>query len=823
MKQNSNNTIYSYPVLCVENSTSVMQQNNTLHKCRNTLCSLCAIIQWRVLFCSVIYLFFLSVHNNCYAQEAGLLTVIQNNAPSELDDIVFEGNLFFNSSQLSETISLRPSNSSPGLTFFSRLRDESLKNPYAPKAFTDHLLKVVKSYQESEIRYYNPTTAEGDSATLLELYNQYGFHNAKIKYSFDKDTITRNNTLRFIIDEGKRSTIDTVVYLGLHRLPKDLQEKITQLRTVHHNDPFDEAKVKSDIDKVVGTLSNSGYYTVGYDSILPTVTQFSHRSADSITIHFVIGNRLKIGTITIENDLRGQPAVAGDLVMKMLEIQKGDLYSRNAIQNSLNNLLQLGLFERPSIDTVGLGKLGNDSTIPLRIFLPHRQARELSFSPFANRTVVDNFFNFGVEGSFLHRNFGGAAQSFNIFLRYFFQDFHIQIPGRFFSWLNSEIQGGINFSQPILFSIDRARIGASAQLIYSDRDVRMVLSDEFTSPAMRLRSASLRLAFPIQLPKHTFFNAGYFDIFTDASSISGYQEATEALGTQLGEALSASIDNEERTNQILALLSRYSSEQIPFIFINNIEDKRIPLTAFILGTGISGDDRDNIFSPTKGYLATLSAEFALSSIFGIDISSTFTRLQFLWTTYSTIGKEKVFATKVRAGHIFLSDPQNDYVPFERHFFAGGSNSVRAYPARALYDPVSAFTGDNSENANLSIIGNRTIIEGSFELRWGFGKPSWTNDFIGEQIDRSGIGFFLDWGNAYNRFYTDDTVGVSLSSLLKGIAVGIGTGYRFETPVGPFRVDFAIPLYDPLSPDREFITSRAPFDEIQIHIALGHAF
>jgi hypothetical protein len=37
------------------------------------------------------------------------------------------------------------------------------------------------------------------------------------------------------------------------------------------------------------------------------------------------------------------------------------------------------------------------------------------------------------------------------------------------------------------------------------------------------------------------------------------------------------------------------------------------------------------------------------------------------------------------------------------------------------------------------------------------------------------------------------------------------------------VDFAIPFYDPLSLDREFITRRSPFNQLQIHIALGHAF
>ncbi|HRE57751.1 MAG TPA: POTRA domain-containing protein, partial [Candidatus Kapabacteria bacterium] len=427
------------------------------------------------------------------SQETGLITDIQDNTPSELNNIIFTGNTFFTSSQLLEILSLRTSNFSPGLIFFTRLRKESLKNPYTPKAFTDHLQGVVKSYQESEIRYYNPAIAADDSATILELYNQFGFHRATIQYSFFQDSLSQTNTLRFDINEGIRNTVDTVVYKGLERITQQLKEKIEKIRTVKRDSPFDEAQIKSDIDKVVNLLSNEGYYTVGYDSVLPTVTEISARNTDSITVYFVIGNQLKISDIIIQHDYREQNPVANNLILKMLDIQPGDYYSRTTIQNSLNSLLQLGLFERPSIDTVGLGKMGNDSTIPLRVFLPYRQARELSVSPLANRLAVDNFFNLGIEASFLHRNLGGAAQSLNLFVRYMLQDFQIQIPGQFFNWLNSEIQAGINFSQPLLFSIDRARMGASAQLLYSDRDVRIVITDEFTSPSMRLRSTSLRL------------------------------------------------------------------------------------------------------------------------------------------------------------------------------------------------------------------------------------------------------------------------------------------------------------------------------------------
>lgn len=775
---------------------------------------------WTILCC--VFIMCGCIITEMKSQETGLITDIQDNTPSELNNIIFTGNTFFTSSQLLEILSLRTSNFSPGLIFFTRLRKESLKNPYTPKAFTDHLQGVVKSYQESEIRYYNPAIAADDSATILELYNQFGFHRTTIQYSFFQDSLSQTNTLRFDINEGIRNTVDTVVYKGLERITQQLKEKIEKIRTVKRDSPFDEAQIKSDIDKVVNLLSNEGYYTVGYDSVLPTVTEISARNTDSITVYFVIGNQLKISDIIIQHDYREQNPVANNLILKMLDIQPGDYYSRTTIQNSLNSLLQLGLFERPSIDTVGLGKLGNDSTIPLRVFLPYRQARELSVSPLANRLAVDNFFNLGIEASFLHRNLGGAAQSLNLFVRYMLQDFQIQIPGQFFNWLNSEIQAGINFSQPLLFSIDRARMGASAQLLYSDRDVRIVITDEFTSPSMRLRSTSLRLAFPVQLPKHTFFNAAYFDIFTDASAIAGFENANTVLQEQLGEALT-NADTEERFNQILSNQARLANEIMPFGAINSIENRTIPLSSFIIGFGISGDDRDNIFSPTKGYLATVSAEIALRSVLGVDVVSAFNRLQFLWTTYSTVGKKQIFATKFRAGHTFVANPAGDYVPFERHFFAGGSNSVRAYPARALYDPLTASTGNGSLTAN-TVIGNRSIIEGSFEYRWGLSKPSWANEFIGDQIEKSGFGFFLDWGNAFNRFYaSNDTVSFSLENMIKSMAVGIGAGYRYETPVGPFRVDFAIPLYDPLSLDREFITRRSPFNQLQIHIALGHAF
>ena len=55
---------------------------------------------------------------------------------------------------------------------------------------------------------------------------------------------------------------------------------------------------------------------------------------------------------------------------------------------------------------------------------------------------------------------------------------------------------------------------------------------------------------------------------------------------------------------------------------------------------------------------------------------------------------------------------------------------------------------------------------------------------------------------------------------------MGIGYRFETPVGPFRVDYATSVYDPLRPTDKWIVGRRGVmnsGNWQLSIGLGHAF
>jgi len=54
----------------------------------------------------------------------------------------------------------------------------------------------------------------------------------------------------------------------------------------------------------------------------------------------------------------------------------------------------------------------------------------------------------------------------------------------------------------------------------------------------------------------------------------------------------------------------------------------------------------------------------------------------------------------------------------------------------------------------------------------------------------------------------------------------GFGYRFDTPVGPFRIDVATSIYDPVRRNEAFIWNRQgalKLSNFQLSIGLGHAF
>jgi translocation and assembly module TamA len=123
------------------------------------------------------------------------------------------------------------------------------------------------------------------------------------------------------------------------------------------------------------------------------------------------------------------------------------------------------------------------------------------------------------------------------------------------------------------------------------------------------------------------------------------------------------------------------------------------------------------------------------------------------------------------------------LPPDQRFYAGGSGTIRGYRYQSV--------GPLFPNGNP--IGGTAINAGSVEFRQRIG----TN---------FGTAVFLDAGN----------VSKSLNPISGTLKTGAGAGLRYYTPIGPIRLDIALPL-------QRRTTGFNPDDAFEIYIGLGQAF
>jgi translocation and assembly module TamA len=137
------------------------------------------------------------------------------------------------------------------------------------------------------------------------------------------------------------------------------------------------------------------------------------------------------------------------------------------------------------------------------------------------------------------------------------------------------------------------------------------------------------------------------------------------------------------------------------------------------------------------------------------------------------------------------------LPPDQRFYAGGSETVRGYPFQSVgpqfaqtYPPPVGTTinPDFSENTP---VGGVAVDAGSIELRQRVGL-------------NYGFAVFADAGR----------VGETALPFSGQYAVGLGTGVRYYTPIGPLRLDIAVPLHRLPKPND---------DSFELYIGLGQSF
>jgi translocation and assembly module TamA len=184
------------------------------------------------------------------------------------------------------------------------------------------------------------------------------------------------------------------------------------------------------------------------------------------------------------------------------------------------------------------------------------------------------------------------------------------------------------------------------------------------------------------------------------------------------------------------------------------------------GIGWTRIRADNEIRPTVGSRLSLEIRGAHDAIVSdTTFAQAIAQGKWIWST----PRGQRIIVRGQAGA--TAEREFEELPASVRFFAGGDNSVRGYAFDAL-GPV---------DADGNVIGGSSLATGSFEFEQPL-RARWS------------MAFFVDSGNAFERSEMDTKTSV-------------GMGGRWQSPLGPIRIDLAVPLDD-------------DHDDWRVHITLG---
>ncbi|MBC7288427.1 MAG: BamA/TamA family outer membrane protein, partial [Armatimonadetes bacterium] len=412
------------------------------------------------------------------------------------------------------------------------------------------------------------------------------------------------------------------------------------------------------------------------------------------------------------------------IVDKQIDIKPGELYSDKLVREQVMKLRALGLFEEVRIEPLP-GRLDPDNSII--IVFRVKEARTGQIALQLGYSSLDNFvLSLGVSES----NFRGRAERIQTVFEFFGRTSYE------FSFFEPYLLKGDTSVELSLFDTERRRQFVGGTLVSTE-------SDRFDE---RRRGGYVRATRPIT--KATRLSLGFRSERVFSAYFQGTREVVPpSVERPVGAAALWGRDADSgASNSADFNLSTGPGERpgVPIVAAPLHPGGR--LSSFTLD--LAQDFRDSPADPTKGHYRRLSLEIAGSFLGG---DQNFRKLVGEYRYFYPISSKQVIAARLMAGTSFGN------LPLFESFSVGGANTLRGYEE-------DRYRGEEFLLLNLEY---RRRISDKF----------------------TAIGF-LDVGDAYGGTFRTVIPGFNIDAEDQEFSphVGVGVGARFQTPVGPLRLD-----------------------------------
>jgi len=629
------------------------------------------------------------------------------------------------------------------------------------KHFSDRKLKSEISLKEKE--FFDQKKLQDDLTKIVDLYKNKGYADCQVE-GYETPEIENKVAINIFITEGNQIVIREIKLEGVKSF---LQKKILKLMKTKTKKVYKKEDLDNDLKEIESFYKNHGYLKMTLET--PVITFNPERTEMQIILQINEGIKFKVQGF----EFTGNKILSEKKLEKAVTLKKGKIFEQKKYEETLINLQTLygdkgylhALIEPETIEDSEKGNL------------------KIKFQIVEGEIVnIDRIY---IEGNTFTKEYvfrrellvkeGGPLLASEV-RRSLERLYNLG----FLDDVKVDVQQVRNPNlADLIFTVVEGKPGIlSAGAGYSSTD-RLVGTLQVQHKNLFGRAYQLNLLWEFGARKQNYeigFTDPWFlqkpislgiDIFNTLRTRqygtveSAYKEKRQGGGLRLGPRLS----------DYLSLNFAYTYEGIEVLDIDQKvidqygtdavkEEKKV--TSSVTG-GITYDNRDNIFDPTRGTRDAFSIQLA-GSLLGGNVNfykPTFSSSWFFPTFWKFI-----LAINARLAFVEQISPSTDVPVYER-FFIGGADTVRAYGYGGEIGPSEGGKYMAVFNAEyrfpLTMERGRTVVQGAI---------------------------FFDAGGAWKE---SKDIDLRIGTAKNWMKSGIGFGIRMVSPVFPLRFDWGYPL------------------------------
>jgi outer membrane protein insertion porin family len=636
----------------------------------------------------------------------------------------------------------------------------------------NHKLSDDTLNQELQLKprtVYTRAKVQSDVKRILDLYRRNSRFAAQVEpkiIPLDQNRVD----LVFEIDEGPTTGIRSINFVGNHLFTADRLREVIRTkesrwyRFFSADDNYDPDRLTYDRELLRKFYLSEGYADFRVVSAVAELTP--QRDGFLITFTIEEGERYKFGKIDVVSAIKDVPAAQ---LKPLVTVHQGDWYNADQVDKTISALtdalgnrgyafieinprvkrdpkthtidVTFDVKEGPRVYVERIDITGNVRTLDKVIRREFRLVEGDAFNTSRLQRSEQRIKNLGFFKKVDITTNPGSA------------------PDKTVIGVNVEEQSTGEFSVGVGFSTTDGVLGdisiRERNLLGTGQDLRIG-----TTIAQRTDQVDLSYTDPYWLERNL---AAGFDIFLINQN---NQEIAEFDQFTIGTTLRVGYQVTEPLRQTLKYtIRRDTINNVASTASDFIKQEAGSRNTSAVGQVLLYDKRDNRLDPTSGYFTQLATDLA-----GLGGDVRYGRAVLSGGYYFPLAPNYVLSLNGEGGFIHGIDST---VNIEDRFFVGGDN-LRGFKVGGI--------GPRDLSSNDALGGN-IYYTGTLSLSYPLGLP-----------EELGIGgrIFSDFGSLFDVNEPNPPPGANVADT-HFIRVSVGTGFSWKSPLGPIRLDFAVPV------------------------------